>query len=164
MGIARKFMRSLNKAQVNIPDESVALACRISRIVAAVGFAMTPFAANAANPGIVKVSGQEYLGDGQNVAHIYADAVLSQEVGLNTFNKFNVDAGKIANMYFKKENGTQWVNNLVNVVNDRINVNGTVNAIQNSKIGGNLIFLSKDGFAKPPLICWIATATGESPS
>lgn len=147
MGIARKFMRSLNKAQVNIPDESVALACRISRIVAAVGFAMTPFAANAANPGIVKVSGQEYLGDGQNVAHIYADAVLSQEVGLNTFNKFNVDAGKIANMYFKKENGTQWVNNLVNVVNDRINVNGTVNAIQNSKIGGNLIFLSKDGFA-----------------
>lgn len=147
MGIARKFMRSLNKVQVNIPDESVALACRISRIVAAVGFAMTPFAANAANPGIVKVSGQEYLGDGQNVAHIYADAVLSQEVGLNTFNKFNVDAGKIANMYFKKENGTQWVNNLVNVVNDRINVNGTVNAIQNSKIGGNLIFLSKDGFA-----------------
>lgn len=147
MGIARKFMRSLNKAQVNIPDESVALACRISRIVAAVGFAMTPFAANAADPGIVKVSGQEYLGDGQKVAHIYADAVLSQEVGLNTFNKFNVDAGKIANMYFKKENGTQWVNNLVNIVNDRINVNGTVNAIQNSKIGGNLIFLSKDGFA-----------------
>ena len=39
------------------------------------------------------------------------------------------------------------VGNLVNFVNSRIDINGTVNAIQNQKIGGNLFFFSPDGMA-----------------
>ena len=37
--------------------------------------------------------------------------------------------------------------NLVNFVDSRIDINGTVNAIQNKKIGGNLFFFSSDGMA-----------------
>ena len=37
--------------------------------------------------------------------------------------------------------------NLVNFVDSRIDINGTVNAIQNEKIGGNLFFFSSDGMA-----------------
>ena len=38
-------------------------------------------------------------------------------------------------------------NGLVNFVDSRIDINGTVNAIQNQKIGGNLFFFSSDGMA-----------------
>ena len=37
--------------------------------------------------------------------------------------------------------------NLVNVVNSKIDIDGTVNAIRNNRIGGNLYFLSSDGMA-----------------
>ena len=50
-------------------------------------------------------------------------------------------------MYFGLEGTKHDAENLVNFVNDRIDINGTVNAIQNKQIGGNLFFLSKDGMA-----------------
>ena len=64
------------------------------------------------------------------------------------FKDFNLSANDIANMYFntKVPDGADRAN-LVNFVNDRIDINGTVNAIQNKQIGGNLFFLSKDGMA-----------------
>ena len=59
-----------------------------------------------------------------------------------------MDANNIANMYFNTKGGSGAdAANLVNFVNSRIDINGTVNAIQNSQIGGNLFFLSKDGMA-----------------
>ena len=65
---------------------------------------------------------------------------------VNWFSQFGLGANEIANLYF----GTQTDNsklNLFNFVDSRIDVNGTVNAIQNNTIGGNLFFLSKDGIA-----------------
>ncbi|SCM78866.1 putative Adhesin HecA family [uncultured Sporomusa sp.] len=63
---------------------------------------------------------------------------------VNVFNEFGLNANEIANLYFgtKADNSA---NNLFNFVNARIDVNGTVNAIKNNKIGGNLYFLSKEG-------------------
>lgn len=51
-------------------------------------------------------------------------------------------------MYFSTSKDSNSAGNLVNFVNSRIDINGTVNAIQqNKKIGGNLFFFSSDGMA-----------------
>ena len=50
-------------------------------------------------------------------------------------------------MYFGESATSNSATNLVNFVNSRIDINGTVNAIQNKKIGGNLFFFSSDGMA-----------------
>ena len=62
----------------------------------------------------------------------------------NHFNQFELSPNNIANMYFgtKQDNSAE---NLFNFVDSRIEVNGTINAIKNNKIGGNLYFLSSDG-------------------
>lgn len=65
---------------------------------------------------------------------------------VNWFSQFGLGANEIANLYF----GTQADNsklNLFNFVDSKIDVNGTVNAIQNNTIGGNLFFLSREGVA-----------------
>ena len=141
MSIKRKFNRNFfhNNNLLN----KLPIATGVLGTILTIGFAVNPAYVEAE---IVKVNGnQAFLGEGQNKADIYADAILKDQVGLNTFKKFDVDAGKIANMYFQKEQGGTWVNNLVNIVGSKINVNGTVNAVQNSKIGGNLFFMSSDG-------------------
>ena len=124
---------------------------KLLRSVLAVGFAMTPFmgGSEALAAGIVRVDGatgvpKTYLQDGQShIAHIYAEQA-SDGVGLNRFQSFDVGAGQIANLYFQKENGT-LLNTLVNTVENQINISGTVNAVRNNKIGGNLYFLSPKG-------------------
>ena len=50
-------------------------------------------------------------------------------------------------MYFGTSATSNGAANLVNFVDSRIDINGTVNAIQNKKIGGNLFFFSSDGMA-----------------
>ena len=112
---------------------------------------MTPFmgGSEASAAGIVRVDGatgvpQSYLQEGQShIAHIYAEQA-SNGVGLNRFQSFDVGAGQIANLYFQKENGA-LLNTLVNTVENQINISGTVNAIRNNKIGGNLYFISPEG-------------------
>lgn len=67
--------------------------------------------------------------------------------GSNAFNKFDefkLDANNIANMHFGKQD-TNGVENLFNFVEGRVDIHGTVNAIKENKIGGNLYFLSSDG-------------------
>lgn len=68
----------------------------------------------------------------------------SNQNAVNVFSQFGLNANEIANLYFgtKSDNSAS---NLFNFVNARIDVNGTVNAIKNNKIGGNLYFLSKEG-------------------
>ena len=48
---------------------------------------------------------------------------------------------------FGSKDSNNQADNLVNFVNSHIDINGTVNAVKNNKIGGNLYFLSKDGMA-----------------
>lgn len=122
------------------------LSQKIISAVTAAGFIMQPVVGFATS--INKVNGNngtiETIG---NVTNIWADRVVDN-AAINVFKDFNLSANDIANMYFntKVPDGADRAN-LVNFVNDRIDINGTVNAIQNKQIGGNLFFLSKDGMA-----------------
>lgn len=133
MSISRKFQRSKSK---------YTLSQKIISAVTAAGFIMQPFTAFAGE--IIKPGGNNLIND--KVANIWADKVVGN-AAVNVFDKFNLSANEIANMYFGTSKENHNAENLVNFVNDRIDINGTVNAIQNNKIGGNLFFLSKEGMA-----------------
>ena len=133
MSISRKFQRSKSK---------YTLSQKIISAVTAAGFIMQPFTAFAGE--IIKPGGTNLINN--NVANIWADKVVGN-AAVNVFDKFNLSANEIANMYFGTSKENHSAANLVNFVNDRIDINGTVNAIQNNKIGGNLFFLSKEGMA-----------------
>lgn len=133
MSISRKFQRSKSK---------YTLSQKIISAVTAAGFIMQPFTAFAGE--IIKPGGNNLIND--KVANIWADKVAGN-AAVNVFDKFNLSANEIANMYFGTSKENHNAANLVNFVNDRIDINGTVNAIQNNKIGGNLFFLSKEGMA-----------------
>lgn len=83
-----------------------------------------------------------------NIYNIYAQK-LHGDIAINEFAKFQLDANDIANLYFHKQGETINADavNLLNFVNTRIDINGTVNAIRNGTIGGNLFFLSPEGMA-----------------
>ena len=86
-----------------------------------------------------------------NVYDVYTQKIVSSHsLGINEFKKFNLDSGHVANMHFKMRNGSEYVDNLVNLVQDRININGTVNAIKKNRIDGNLYFRSGNGMAVGP--------------
>ena len=118
------------------------LSQKIISAVTAAGFIMQPFTAFAGE--IIKPGGGNLINNG--VANIWADRVVDK-TAINVFNKFNLSANEIANMYFGQSPSSHGADNLVNFVNSRIDINGTVNAVQNSQIGGNLFFLSKEGMA-----------------
>ncbi|MGM9568775.1 MAG: leukotoxin LktA family filamentous adhesin, partial [Phascolarctobacterium sp.] len=128
------------------------LRMKVLRYVMAVGFVLSPWLGGEAYAGentpgvhtIVRKDNTEgFLGD-NNVAHIYA-AEAKGNVGLNKFSSFSVPAGKIANLYFQKKDDPTILNTLVNLVEAQIDIQGTVNAIRDGKIGGNLYFISPKG-------------------
>ena len=135
MSISRKFQRSKSK---------YTLSQKIISAVTAAGFIMQPIVGFAGQ--IIKQNDLNNNLIKNGVADIWADKVVDK-TAINVFNKFNLSANEIANMYFGLKGTEHNSANLVNFVNDRIDINGTVNAIQNSQIGGNLFFLSKDGMA-----------------
>ena len=93
----------------------------------------------AGNNGTIQTSA-----DGK-VYTIYADKV-NGDVAFSEYSKFNLSAGEIANLKFNTAGSTGTdVSNLLNLVNDRIVVDGTVNAIRNNAVGGNLFFVSNKG-------------------
>ena len=87
------------------------LRMKVLRCVLAVGFVLSPWLGGEAyaDAGIVRVDNitlpnsldKTYLQNGSNVAHIYAEQA-SGDVGLNRFKTFEVGAGQIANLYFKR--------------------------------------------------------------
>ena len=135
-------------------EESATLRMKVLRSVLAVGvgFALTPWLgrqALAGDPATLTAGNIVRTGQKDNLiasgtAHIYAEKA-SNGVGLNAFEHFSVGNNQIANMYFQKEGSTEVLNTLVNTVNDRISIYGTVNALRNNKIGGKLYFLSDKG-------------------
>ena len=72
------------------------------------------------------------------VHNITTDAV-NGAVGINKFKEFDLAAKEIANLQFGK------ASHLLNFVNNKITVNGTVNAIKDGSVGGNLYFISSQG-------------------
>ena len=138
----RYFQKFLNSKA----SERNALAKKVLRYVMAVGFVLSPWLGGEAYAeGIVPVTGSAVTFDDKNTAHIYAQQA-SGNVGLNRFKTFEVGAGQIANLYFKTSaTDTNHLNTLVNTVQEQISISGTVNAIRNNTIGGNLYFLSPKG-------------------
>lgn len=148
MKVNRKFLRSAERLSLSaIAKDSAAQ--KIVSAVTAIGFVMQPVAALAST--ITRADGTAVKFNNNGVADIFASQVVNNNVAINKFAEFKLDANNIANMYFGK-NETSNVGNLVNfvdsrIVDSRIDINGTVNAIQNEKIGGNLFFFSSDGMA-----------------
>ena len=118
---------------------------KIVSAVTAIGFVMQPVAALAST--ITRTDGGPAVNFENGVADIFASQVVNNKVAINQFKEFKLDANNIANMYFGTSKDSNSAANLVNFVDSRIDINGTVNAIQNKKIGGNLFFFSSDGMA-----------------
>ena len=132
---------------------SKALRMQVLRCVLAVGFALSPWLGGEAyagtpevpGPGIVRMDNTQYL-NGTSTAEIYPEKVdTNNSVGLNRFTKFNVADGQIANLYFQDINNANPVQKLINTVNGRIDIQGTVNAMKNGSVGGDLYFISSGG-------------------
>lgn len=121
-----KFLRYLRKKRREI----------LAMVTAAIF--SSPFTANASN--ITTADGQT-LTPTNNVYNIDVQKELSKQVGVNKFKNFSLDNGNIANMQFNN------LQSLVNLVENKVSINGVVNAIRNGKIGGDLYFLSPEGIA-----------------
>lgn len=144
MKVNRKFLRSAERLSLSaIAKDSAAQ--KIVSAVTAIGFVMQPVAALAST--ITRENGTAVTFNNNGVADIFASQVVNNNVAINKFKDFQLDANNIANMYFSTSKDSNSAGNLVNFVNSRIDINGTVNAIQNEKIGGNLFFFSSDGMA-----------------
>lgn len=143
MKVNRKFLRSAERLSLSaIAKDSAAQ--KIVSAVTAIGFVMQPVAALAST--ITRTDGGPNVSFNNGVADIFASQVVNNNVAINKFAEFQLDANNIANMYFGTNKDGNAAN-LVNFVDSRIDINGTVNAIQNKKIGGNLFFFSSDGMA-----------------
>ena len=142
MKVNRKFLRSAERLSLSaIAKDSAAQ--KIVSAVTAIGFVMQPVAALAST--ITRTDNGPGVSFNNGVADVFAGQVVG-DVAINKFAVFQLDANNIANMYFGT-NKDGNAGNLVNFVDSRIDINGTVNAIQNRKIGGNLFFFSSDGMA-----------------
>lgn len=119
--------------------EANQLTDKVLSALMAAGLVMSPTAVDAS-----AITGYEPTEKG--VYNIYAQK-LHGDIAINEFAKFQLDANHIANLYFHKQGETINAGNLLNFVNTRIDINGTVNAIRNGTIGGNLFFLSPEGMA-----------------
>ena len=145
MGITRRFLRNMDKVTLSNLGKAATLQ-KVVSTVTAMGFVLQPVTAMAQTV-INPVKGGATVDKvNEHVTNVWAGTVVN-DVALNVFKQFDVGANDIANMYFKEKDGSTEASNLVNMVGSRININGTVNAIHNKKIGGNLYFLSSDGIA-----------------
>ena len=88
------------------------------------GWGSTTVTADQANK-VLNVTTSKYVNDGK--------------IGINKFREFTVNADQIANLQF----GTSQ--QLLNLVNAKIEIDGVVNAVKNNKIGGDLYFVSPVG-------------------
>lgn len=143
MKINRRFLRTSTRLSLKAVAQNVT-AKKILGAVAALGFVLQPVTVFAGT--ITRTDGTAITFN-NGVADVFADQMINNNVAVNRFNTFQLDADNIANMYFGLSKESNSAANLVNFVDSRIDINGTVNAIQNNKVGGNLFFLSADGMA-----------------
>ncbi len=72
--------------------------------------------------------------------HTIETTKIEGENAFNAFKDFTLHSSEIANLKFPDN-----TKNLLNFVKNKIDIQGTLNAVKNSKIGGNLYFLSSEG-------------------
>lgn len=142
MGTTRKFLRNLDKVSMSNLGKATKLQKAVSAVTT-LGFVLQPMAAMASMITKADAPNNNLAANG-GLTKVFADKMVNDKIAMSHFKDFKLDAGQIANMYFG-ENEQGAADHLVNFVNSRIDINGTVNAIKNSKIGGNLYFLSKEG-------------------
>ena len=135
-----------NTARMTRTEENQLTHKVLSALLAA-GLVMSPTTVLAAdNSKITAANGKDYTAN-NDVFTIYAQQYNGKNNAVNQFKNFHLDANKIANMYFHTEKDSREAQNLLNFVDTRIDINGTLNAIKNGTIGGNLFFLSPEGMA-----------------
>lgn len=148
MGYERQFQRQHERIYADIEKKQVPNQEWTKKVLSAftaLSFMANPFAALASE--IVRTDGIKETFT-NHIADIYAGMMLdNNKTGVNKFSKFDVSANDIANMYFNQKDQAIYADNLVNLVGSKINIGGTVNAIKQNKIDGNLFFLSSDGMA-----------------
>ena len=151
MNSKRNTVSTRNVPKMNYMEKQASLRWNVLRSVLAlgVGFAVVPWLGSdvlAADTGkVTRVNQPDQNLMQNNKADIYAESA-SGNVGLNRFQDFQVGKNDMANMYFKTaKDSPKNLDTLVNTVQNRIDINGTVNAIRDNKIGGNLYFLSPKG-------------------
>lgn len=129
MKVNRKFLRSAERLSLSaIAKDSAAQ--RVVSAVTAIGFVLQPVAALAST--ITRADAPNTNLATGPVTNIFAEKVVG-DVAINQFKEFQLDANNIANMYFGVDKDGNKAANLVNFVDSRIDINGTVNAIQNKK-------------------------------
>ncbi|MBQ8491218.1 MAG: leukotoxin LktA family filamentous adhesin, partial [Acidaminococcaceae bacterium] len=143
-GLTKEAGRRLPVATVELPRTAAQWIVPLMTVgillQAAPGFAST-----------IKDADNKSLTSNGKVHDIYTQQILSNErvnFGYNRFKEFKITQGDIANMYFHLQGQPEKkTDNLVNLVKSKIDIQGTVNAIKDNRIGGNLYFLSADGMA-----------------
>ena len=70
---------------------------------------------------------------------------VSGNKALNKFKDFDIGTNDVANMHLDGPHGN--VDHQINLVQNKMNVDGVVNAIKNNKIGGDVYFFSDKGIA-----------------
>lgn len=75
-----------------------------------------------------------------NLHHDISTTHINGSVAANKFTKFQVGEKHLVDMHLPTN-----TNHLVNFVDNKISVSGTVNALKGSKVGGNLYFVSPQG-------------------
>lgn len=75
-----------------------------------------------------------------NLHHDISTTHINGSVAANKFTKFQIGEKHLVDMHLPTN-----TNHLVNFVDNKISVNGTVNALKGSKVGGNLYFVSPQG-------------------
>lgn len=142
MGSLRRFLRQ-NKQQDKQLYSKISLS--VASIAAALGFFCPVHEVIAQN---IERSdnGTTVNADASGFRQDIYAGTISGDNAINRFKHFELDENHIANMYFYMKSAPEKeATNLLNFVDDSVKINGTVNAIQNNKIGGNLLFLFKDG-------------------
>ena len=97
----------------------------------------------------VTVADQKHYGDKVKVTDIASGGkqydITNQQVkdgnALNKFDKFGIEQHDVANLHMEE------ANHQINVVKNKINIDGVVNAIKDNKIGGDVYFFSNAGIA-----------------
>lgn len=97
----------------------------------------------------VTVADQRHYGDTVKVTDIANSGkqydITNQQVkggnALNKFDKFGINQHDVANLHMGE------ANHQINVVKNKINIDGVVNAIKDNKIGGDVYFFSDAGIA-----------------
>ena len=140
MSTQRRIRRSNEKLKTKqvetVVEKRPKLAQRIISAVTAMGIFANPLVASAQI-----ISGAEFTNVTTNgsVIDIETKKIIDR-TGVNVFQQFGLNANQIANMYFGSKDSNNQADNLVNFVNSHIDINGTVNAVKNNKIGAICTF------------------------